>query len=40
MNYYDLIFEAGSVIGQSCIVFLLVAILFDYLRTMIFYNER
>jgi hypothetical protein len=40
MNYYDLVFKGGAIIGQSCIVFLLVALTFDYMRTMIFYNER
>lgn len=40
MGYYDLVFEAGAEIGQACIVFLLLALLLDYMRTMIFYNER
>ena len=36
MTYYDLVFVAGSEIGQSLIVFLLVAITFDYIRRCLF----
>lgn len=40
MTYYDLVFVAGAQIGQSLIVFLLVAIFFDFVYKMLFYNNR
>lgn len=39
MGYYDLIFSAGAMIGQSCIVFLLLALMFDFMRSMIFSKQ-
>lgn len=36
MTYFDLVFSAGAEIGQSLIVFLLVAITFDYIRQALF----
>lgn len=35
-TYYNLVFEAGAFIGQGLIVFLLVAITFDYIRKCLF----
>lgn len=39
MDYGDLVFEVGTIVGQSCIVFLLVALLFDFVYKMLFYNN-
>lgn len=36
MTYYDLVFNAGAEIGQGLIVFLLIALIFDYLYKMLF----
>ena len=36
MSYFDLVFVAGTQVGQGCIVFLLLALMFDFMRSMIF----
>lgn len=35
-SYYNLVFEVGSIVGQSLIVFLLVGLTFDYVRKALF----
>lgn len=39
INYEDILFNMVTVLGQGLIVFLLLALILDYMRQMIFSNR-